>query len=164
MPGKENNPFRRIRPYLETEKAEVVGVWHRSGLAAYPYLPIWQDFTIETATWVFENIIQPHNDIWVGTHDERIVAYMAINRSFIDRLYVDPLEWRKGWGTDFIKLAKQLSPAGLECFTHQENVAARALYEQNGFVAVKFGISPPPESAPDVEYHWRPLEGPEMSI
>lgn len=24
------------------------------------------------------------------------------------------------------------------------------------FVAVRFGTSPPPESAPDVEYHWRP--------
>jgi GNAT superfamily N-acetyltransferase len=91
-----------------------------------------------------------------GTADERIVAYMAINGSYIDRLYVDPLEWRKGWGTRFVNLAKQLSPSWLECHTHQENHAARAFYEHNGFVAVKFGSSPPPESAPDVEYHWRP--------
>ena len=27
-------------------------------------------------------------------------------------------------------------------------------FEKHGFVAVKFGISPPPESAPDVEYAW----------
>jgi hypothetical protein len=30
------------------------------------------------------------------------------------------------------------------------------LYEGQGFVAVKYGLSPAPESAPDVEYHWRP--------
>jgi len=34
--------------------------------------------------------------------------------------------------------------------------AARAFYEKQGFVAVRFGQSLPPESAPDVEYRWRP--------
>jgi hypothetical protein len=32
------------------------------------------------------------------------------------------------------------------------------LYEKHGFKAVKFGLSPPPESAPDVEYRWRPAD------
>jgi RimJ/RimL family protein N-acetyltransferase len=132
-----------------------VGVWHRSGRAAYTYLPTWQDLTLDKATWVFENVIRPKNNIWVGTIDDRIVAYMAMSGSYMDRLYIDPTEWRKGWGTEFIKLAKQLSPMGLECHTHLENHAARAFYERNDFIAVKYGISPPPESAPDIEYHWR---------
>ena len=72
-----------------------------------------------------------------------------------DRLFVDPPEWRKGWGTQLIVLAKRCHRTG-SLQTHQENYAARALYERQGFKAVKFGISPPPESAPDVEYHWRP--------
>jgi len=54
------------------------------------------------------------------------------------------------------QLAKAMHPNGLELHTHQENRAARRLYEKHGFKAVKFGVSPPPESAPDVEYHWRP--------
>jgi len=78
------------------------------------------------------------------------------NGSYIDRMYVDPIEWRKGWGARLVALAKELSPSGLELHTHQENHAARALYEKQGFVAVRFGQSLPPESAPDVEYHWRP--------
>jgi ribosomal protein S18 acetylase RimI-like enzyme len=102
------------------------------------------------------NIIRPKCRIWVGTLDEQIIAYLAMNGSYIDRLYVDPPEWRKGWGTRFVNLAKQLSPQGIELHTHVENLAARALYERHGFKAVKFGTSPPPESAPDVEYHWRP--------
>src|SRR5215468_3833881 len=48
------------------------------------------------------------------------------------------------------------SSTALETQTHQENRPARAFYERHGFVAVKYVISPPPESAPDVEYHWRP--------
>jgi hypothetical protein len=37
-----DEPFgheRIIRPYQECYEAEVIGVWHQSGLAAYPYLP-----------------------------------------------------------------------------------------------------------------------------
>ena len=83
--------------------------------------------------------------------------------TYIDRLCVDPLEWRKGWGTQRLNFAKQVSPLGLELYTHQENFAARALYERIGFRAVRFGLSPPPESVPDVEYHWRPVEPPNSS-
>ena len=79
-----------------------------------------------------------------------------MNGSHIDRMYVDPGEWRKGWGTRLVGLAKELSPSGLVLHTHQQNAGARAFYERHGFVAVKFGISPPPERAPDVEYRWRP--------
>jgi GNAT superfamily N-acetyltransferase len=147
---------RSIRQFREADEAEVVGVWHRSGIAAYTFLPTWQALTIEHAHWVFRNVIQITCVIWVGKLDEHIVAYLAMNESYLDRLYVDPGEWRKGWGTRFIRLAKQLSPRGLELHTHQENHAARAFYEYHGFRAVKFGASPPPESAPDVEYHWRP--------
>ena len=147
---------RIIRPYQETDETEVIGVWHRSGLATYPYLPTWQAFTLETAAYVFRTIIRPSAAIWVGVLDGRVVAYLAMQGSSIDRLYVDPPEWHKGWGRRFIRLAKELSPSRLELYTHQENHAARALYESEGFRAVKFGISPPPESAPDVEYHWRP--------
>jgi hypothetical protein len=52
-------PHRLIRAFRETEKAEVVGVWYRAGIAAYTYLPTWQAMTLGTATWVFENVILP---------------------------------------------------------------------------------------------------------
>jgi ribosomal protein S18 acetylase RimI-like enzyme len=147
---------RTIREFLPADQAEVVEVWHRSGIAAYPFLPTWQAFTLEQARGVFEHVIRRDCTIWVATLDERVVGYLAMKGSYIDRLYVDPREWRKGWGTRLVELAKRLSPGGLELHTHQQNLGARALYERHGFTAVKFGVSPPPESAPDVEYHWRP--------
>src|SRR4030095_3882684 len=50
---------RKVRPFHPADEADVVGVWHRSGLAAYTYLPTWQALTLETAQYVFHNIIQP---------------------------------------------------------------------------------------------------------
>jgi putative acetyltransferase len=145
-----------IRPYQPADEAAVAEVWHRAGRAEYTYLPTWQAFTLEHARRVFRDVIAARGELWVGTVEERIVAYLAMQGSFIDRLYVDPSAQRQGWGTRLIAHARALHPEGLELFTHVENVGARALYEREGFVAVKFGISPPPESAPDVEYHWRP--------
>jgi ribosomal protein S18 acetylase RimI-like enzyme len=88
-----------------------------------------------------------------------VVAFLAMRGSYIDRLYVDPGWQRSGWGTRLLEHARTLSPRGLELHTHVENRAARALYQKHGFVAVRVGVSPPPESAPDVEYHWRPTRG-----
>jgi len=153
---RTDNSQRTIREFQHADAAAVVDVWHRSGRATYTFLPTWQAFTLEQARWAFENITRPHCTIWVATLDERVVAYLAMKGTYIDWLYVDPREWRKGWGTQLVHFAKQLSPSGLELHTHQANVAARALYERHGFQAVKFGLSPAPESAPDVEYQWRP--------
>jgi GNAT superfamily N-acetyltransferase len=147
---------RQIRPLQADDEVTTSDVWHRSGRAAYTYLPTWQAFTLEQARRAFHDVIVARCALWVGTLDDRVVAYLAMNGSYLDRLYVDPVEWRQGWGRRFIELAKTVSPDGLELHTHQRNTSARALYETHGFVAVKLGISPPPESAPDIEYHWRP--------
>jgi ribosomal protein S18 acetylase RimI-like enzyme len=147
---------REIRPYTESDLTDAAGVWYRSGRQEYTYLPDFQALDAEKAREIFAEVIVSPNALWVGTCADEIVAFLAMNGSFIDRLYVDPAEQQKGWGTRFISLAKERSPAGLELFTHQQNHGARALYEKLGFHAVRFGVSPPPENVPDVEYHWRP--------
>jgi len=145
-----------IRPFQNDDEPAVVGVWHRSGQAAYPYLPTWQAFTLERAAVIFRDVIRAHCAIWVGTLEQRVVAYLAMKDAWIDRLYVDPSQWRQGWGTRLVVFAKRQCPDGLSLYTHQENHAARRLYEKHGFEVVRFGVSPPPESAPDVEYRWTP--------
>ncbi|MAF11844.1 hypothetical protein CMK11_15465 [Candidatus Poribacteria bacterium] len=145
-----------IRPFDPADETATAEVWHRSGRAAYPYLPTWQAFPLDDARDVFRDVIMQECRLWVGTRDGEIVAFLGMEGSYLDRLYVDPAEWRRGWGGRFVVLAKDVSPDGIELYTHQENYAARALYERHGFIAVEFGISPPPESAPDVKYRWRP--------
>jgi ribosomal protein S18 acetylase RimI-like enzyme len=133
-------------------------VWYRSCTAVYTFLPTWQATTRDQAEQFFRDVIVKECDIWVAAPDDNLLGFLAMRGSYIDRLYIDPEYWRLGWGTGFVDFAKQLSPGGLELHTHVENHVARALYEKHRFQAVKFGLSPPPESAPDVEYHWRPEE------
>lgn len=145
-----------IRVYSPADEDAIAELWHRTGLAAYPYLPTWQALTLDEARRVIHRSIEHGCQIWVGVLDGEIVAFMQMIGAEIDRLFVTPGQWRCGWGTRLINLAKQVSPDELELFTHQENVAARTFYKKHGFKAVKFGISPPPESAPDVKYVWKP--------
>jgi ribosomal protein S18 acetylase RimI-like enzyme len=147
-----------IRAYLPGDEEAVAGVWHRAGKLAYPYLPRWQELTLEKAREVFREIIAGNCRIWVITAGGRVVGYLAMQDAYIDRLYVDPMEQRRGWGSRLIELAKRMHPKGLRLHTHQANHPARAFYERHGFRAVRFGVSPPPESAPDVEYAWRSEE------
>ena len=150
---------KRIRRYDSRDEIQTFNVWFRSGKATYRFLPTWEAFSYDQARSVFRNRIVATCEVWVAERRNAIVAYLAMDGSYVDRLYVDPEQLRKGWGQLLIEKAKQLSPGGLELHTHQQNHQARAFYEANGFKAVRFGTSPPPESAPDVEYHWRPAAG-----
>jgi GNAT superfamily N-acetyltransferase len=145
-----------IRPFQNSDQTAVIDVWYRSGKVAYSFLPTWQELTPERAGEIFNESIRPRCDIWVVTIRDEVVGFLAMKGSYVGWLYIHPREWRTGLGTRLIVFAKTLSPNGLELHTHQENRAARAFYEKHDFRAVKFGISPPPENAPDVEYHWRP--------
>ena len=147
---------RTIRAFRPEDGDAVAEVWRRSGRAAYPFLDLWREMDARKANAVFREVIAPRCDIWVGSAGERVQAFLAMRASYIDRMYVLPDQWRQGWGGLLLTFAKQRSPEGLELHTHQENTLARSFYEKHGFRAVRFGTSPPPESAPDVEYWWRP--------
>jgi len=147
---------KRIRRYDDRDEIPTFDVWFQSCKATYTFLPMWQTLSREQAWSFFRDRIVANCDLWVAEQDDTVVAYLAMDGSYVDRLYVSPNELRKGWGMLLLEKAKQLSPSGLELHTHQQNHTARLFYEANGFMAVRFGTSPPPELAPDVEYHWRP--------
>jgi len=103
----------------------------------------------------FRDQILRKNKVWVAESDNHILAFIAIKDDFIDQLFIHPAHWRQGIGETLLNFARTKSPDHLWLYTLQVNVIARAFYEKNGFVAEKLGVSPPPESEPDVEYHWR---------
>ncbi|HEX6032811.1 MAG TPA: GNAT family N-acetyltransferase [Anaerolineales bacterium] len=103
----------------------------------------------------FRDHVLMQDQIYVVESNERLVAFMAMRDDFIDHLYVHPEDQNRGIGKALLEYARQLSPEHLWLYTLQINTNARAFYERNGFIAEKFGVSPPPESEPDVEYHWR---------
>jgi putative acetyltransferase len=144
----------KIRPYSTNDFDAITKLWRHARELAFPEFQRTNGHTFEEDCWYFENVILKENDVYVAETDGIAVAFMAIKDDFIDQLYVSPIHQRQGIGKALLEFARTLSPKRLWLYTFQINTNGRAFYEQNGFVATKFGISPPPESEPDVVYGW----------
>lgn len=143
-----------VRPY-EAEDFDAVTILWR--IAREKSLPEFQrakgHFFYEDRDYFREHVLAD-NQVWVLDLEDMVVAFMAIQGDFIDHLYVHPDFWRRGLGQLLLDFARRLSPGHLWLYTLQINANARTFYEKNGFVVEHLSVSPPPESEPDVEYHW----------
>lgn len=144
-----------IRPYREDDFEVITAFWYEAMHVAMPKMMKRMGFELEGVREYFRNAVIPDNQLWVYELDHTPVAFLGIQGDFIDRLYVDPNYHRRRIGQALLDHARTLSPKHLWLYTHLANKMARAFYEKNNFVAEKFGVSPAPESEPDVEYHWR---------
>jgi ribosomal protein S18 acetylase RimI-like enzyme len=145
-----------VRALEPDDVDRVVRIWNETKRDTYDFIPIERDRSVDDDRGFFLAHILPQCAIWVARDEGAIVGFVALRGSYVDRLYVQPGAQRRGIGETLLRHAIAQSPAGIELHTHVKNTKARAFYEKNGLRAVKFGISPPPESEPDVEYHWRP--------
>ena len=144
-----------IREYRSEDFDAVMILWRISREKSLPELERLKGHFFYEELNYFRGHILIENKVWVVEMDHRPVAFIAMKDDFIDRLYVHPDYQNRGIGKALLDFARKLSPKHLWLYTLQINISARAFYEKNGFMAEKFGISPPPESEPDVEYHWR---------
>ncbi len=145
--------IRLLRP---DEIETVVRIWRRSRQDAQPWLEDRMNHSPEDDLRHFGEVVARENEVWLALEDGTIVALLAQRDGYLDQLYVEPAAQRRGIGTALLRKAMALSPRGLTLFTHRRNARARAFYEKQGFRAVAFGVSPPPESEPDVKYSWDP--------
>ena len=148
-----------IRLYKENDFEPVTSLWRRSREISLPEFQRQKGHPFEKDQWYFRNFILKQDRVWVADVDGQPAGFLAMKGDLIDCLYVDPAHWKKGIGKAFLDHARSISPEHVWLYTLQINFVARAFYQKNGFVARKFGISPPPESEPDVEYHWFPDPG-----
>ncbi len=144
-----------VREYKRQDFDSVTILWR---VAREKSLP---DFQREKGHFFYEDQeyfrgqILRKNKVWGAEADNHILAFIPRKDDFIDQLFIHPAHWRQGIGETLLNFARTKSPDHLWLYTLQVNVDARAFYEKNGFVAEKLGVSPPSESEPDVEYHWR---------
>ena len=139
-------------------------MWHASKHAAFSYVAAQQAYTLDDDRAFLRDSLAIESTIWLAETAAEIVGFMAIKYvpavadpdALLDQLFVARGRERTGIGSTLLAIAKQLFPTGLRLYTFQRNVAARAFYEQRGFTAACFGMSPPPDNEPDVEYRWRP--------
>ena len=145
-----------IREYSDDDFDAVTRLWRAAREQAFPEFQRAKGHTFEEDRKYFLTVILQNNDVWVIEKENRVGGFLAIAGDFVDQLYIHPDFQRRGLGELLLDHAKRLSPEHVWLFTLQINTNGRAFYEKNGFVAVRFGLSPAPESEPDVEYHWRP--------
>ena len=151
------NPFL-IREYRPQDFDAVTILWR---IAREKSLPEFQNakgyFFYQDQNYFRDHILK-ENRVFVVESEQRPIAFMAMKGDFIDQLYVHPDFQNLGVGKTLLDYARTFSPQHVWLYTLQINVNARAFYEKNGFIPEKFGVSPPPENEPDVEYHWRKPE------
>ena len=144
-----------IREYKNEDFNAVTILWRVSREKAMPEFQRAKGHFFYEDQGYFQNHVLKDNQVWVVDVENYPVAFMAMKDDFIDQLYVHPEYWRQGIGGLFLQHAHERSPEHIWLYTLQVNANARSFYEKNGFIAEKFGVSPAPESEPDVEYHWR---------
>jgi GNAT superfamily N-acetyltransferase len=144
----------KIRKYDAADFGAVTRLWRRAREVSLPEFQRTKGYSFEMDCAYFRDHVLPEHDVWVADAGGRPAAFLAIKKDFIDRLYVDPDFWRMGIGRALLAHARTLSPKRLWLFTLQININARAFYEKNGFKITALGVSPPPESEPDVTYTW----------
>ncbi len=142
-----------IRPYTDDDFEATVTMWRAVMADTYTFLQL---HTETEDRGYFQRVIAAENDVWVAEDGGVVVGFLAMQGSLVDRLYIAVERQAQGIGTALLDHAKAASPAGLRLFTHQKNVGACRFYERRGFEVFQYGVSPPPESEPDVEYHWSP--------
>jgi GNAT superfamily N-acetyltransferase len=97
-------------------------------------------------------------EVWLACADDgALLGMMVLEGDWVGQLYVDPAWTGRGVGTQFLELAKQRRPGGLQLWTFASNVRAQRFYERNAFtVQERTDGSSNEEQAPDLRYVWRP--------
>ena len=143
-----------IRPYTPADFDAITQLWRRGRELAFPEFMKTKGHSFEEDCAYFQSVILQETDVWVIENTSLVVGFMAIREDFIDQLYVSPDQQRQGIGTRLLAHARTLSPKRLWLHTFQSNLKGRTFYEKNGFVATNFGVSPAPESEPDILFEW----------
>jgi ribosomal protein S18 acetylase RimI-like enzyme len=144
-----------IRHFAEADFDALVALWHETNVLSYPYVRVHQQHTLADAARFFRFNILVECHVWVAASAaHQHLGLLALSGSWIRQLAVFPRFQRQGIGTALLQRAREHSPRQLRLYTFQRNLAARAFYVRNGFSAVARGVSPAPESEPDIEFCW----------
>ena len=141
-----------IRPFVVPDFDELTEVWHNVNRSAYPYVVAHQRYTLDDARAFFRSSVLPSNRLWVASLGKSIVGFIAADATHINQLAVDVNHQHRGIGSALLQHLLATTAGPWRLFTFQRNEAARRFYERHGFCVVRFGMSPPPENEPDVEY------------
>ena len=109
----------------------------------------------EVLTWIEEEVMPGHEEIWVAEEDGRVVGFFALSDELLYHLYVYPERHGQGAGSALLDRAKEVRPSGFQLWVFQRNTQARRFYEHRGLRLVELTDgSGNMEREPDARYEW----------
>lgn len=142
-----------IRPATDEDAPAVAELLLRARKAAEPAIPPMVHDDDDVRGWVRSTLV-PRCEVWLGVDGGAVVGFLALEREWIEQLYLEPSRTGEGIGSALLDHAKAQRPDGLELWAFQSNTGARRFYERHGFVATAFTDGDNEEGAPDVRYRW----------
>ena len=140
-----------IRPAVVGDAAGCSRVYIRSKAFMLAEVPEPHTET-QIATWIAAEAI-PGMDVWVADVDGVVVGQLMLAPGWLHHLYIDPAWIGRGLGDQFMALARQRQPDGLQLWAFQSNARARRFYERHGLESVEFTDGQGNEERwPDVRY------------
>ncbi|WP_333002074.1 GNAT family N-acetyltransferase [Vibrio coralliilyticus] len=142
-----------VTTFEPSHTQDVVSLWRDSMQDAIGIPPI---HPFESQAFFLNHILPETHSIYVAlSHETRLpVAFVAINDSEINQLYVHRKFQSMGIGSQLLAMAKQQSSGRLSLRTFENNIRAQQFYERHGFVAIG-GDAENEEGLPDILYEWR---------
>lgn len=136
----------------ETQYADdVIKLWRKSKRQALG------DYTekhnYDAMLQYLSQIMAVEQQVFLGINHNKLVGFMALHKNWIEQLYIDINRLNAGFGSQFMGLAKQISPVHLQAYCFERNIPARQFYEKHGFLATEFGDSNE-ENLPDILFKW----------
>ena len=145
-----------VRQGRANDAPDLASVYLRSREFGLPEVPCVHSKS-EIRRWFGDEVLG-HAEVTVAEVDGTVVALMVLEagrggEGWIEQLYVDPTWMGEGLGTRLVDRAIQRFPEGLQLWTFQANMRARAFYERAGFVETELTDGRGnEEQAPDVRY------------
>jgi GNAT superfamily N-acetyltransferase len=146
----------RLRRGTGTDADNAAELYLRARRHAVPQIPPLMHSGADVRQWM-HRVLGEH-EVWLAcTDDGALLGLMVLEGDWLDQLYVDPAWTGHGLGAQFVELAKQRRPDGLQLRTFESNVRAQRFYEHHGFtVEERTDGSSNEERSPDLRYAWRP--------
>jgi GNAT superfamily N-acetyltransferase len=142
-----------IRPLHPSEAAAV----------AEFYLDIRQDTVppvheVDGIKGYIESFLLARWSSFVYEENGEIVGWVDVHQGWLNQLYCKRGHTGKGIGKQMLDFAKERSPDGLQLWTFQVNMGARAFYAREGFKEAELtNGSNCEEKQPDVRLVWEPV-------
>jgi len=121
----------RIRKARKEELVDLIEIWRRSVRATHDFLSEADFRAIEKD--VAEKYL-PCAALWVAVgQDDAPLAFMGLEATHIDGLFVDPDERGKGLGAHLVAHARKIGGEGLTLDVNEQNGQALGFYRRMGF-------------------------------